>query len=416
MAQPASQHNADSIVSWLHEQGLKGLDGGKVLEGLCEHLCKSGVDVERAVVGYLVFHPQFDGMNYTWTRDIGEAEHQAVTVRDILKMPSPFLDMQSSEIREMRYHLEKHQGPYRYPFLAHIHERGFTDYFAFFEQFGTYADHNIWPDLPVGMRMYEGVTGSFGTKRKGGFTDADLEHLRMLAAPISIAVRIGAILEMAETLLGAYLGKESGRNVLRGHVRRGQGQIIHAVVWHSDLRDSTILAETVPLEIYLEILNRYYDCVVGAVMDHGGEVLKFVGDGVLAIFPFEPASRDANEAPQKALAAATDALKRLNVVNSERSAAGEEPIRCGIALHSGDLMYGNVGSAHRLDFTVMGATVNEVVRLETLCKKLGVPLVISETVAKVSQMHLELLGEYELPGIGRGIKVFTVDGNLSGSL
>jgi adenylate cyclase len=259
------------------------------------------------------------------------------------------------------------------------------------------------------MRMYEGVTGSFSTRRQGGFTESNLELLRILTAPISVAVRVGATLQMAKTLLGAYLGKESGRNVLRGHVRRGQGRVIHAVVWHSDLRDSTVLAETVPLENYLAILNRYYDCVVDAVMDHGGEVLKFVGDGVLAIFPFAATSRDADKAPQSAVDAAIDALKRLNAVNNERIAFGEEPIRCGIALHAGDLMYGNVGSAQRLDFTVMGPTVNEVVRLETLCKTLGVPLVLSETVARVAGMHLELLGEYELHGIGRGIKVFTIE-------
>jgi adenylate cyclase len=258
------------------------------------------------------------------------------------------------------------------------------------------------------MRLYEGITGSFSTKVAGGFSDADLNLLRVLTAPISVAVRVGAITEMAETLLGAYLGRNTGRSVLRGHVRRGQGQVIHAVVWHSDLRDSTILAETVPLETYLATLNCYYDCVVGAVMDREGEVLKFMGDGVLAIFPFEAGGATENASCQNALAAAQDALLKLRQANLERSAAGERPIRCGIALHSGDLMYGNVGSAQRLDFTVMGPTVNEVVRLEALCKKLDVPLVASENVAKFAVAALNPLGEYELPGIGRGIKVFAM--------
>ena len=141
-------------------------------------------------------------------------------------------------------------------------------------------------------------------------------------------------------------------------------------------------------------------------MDHGGEVLKFIGDGVLAIFPFEAGGAAERAACQTALAAARDALKKLNETNVERTRGGESEIRCGIALHSGDLMYGNVGSAHRLDFTVMGPTVNEVVRLETLCKRLAVPLILSEAVAKAADGDFSFLGEYDLPGIGRAMKVF----------
>ena len=167
-----------------------------------------------------------------------------------------------------------------------------------------------------------------------------------------------------------------------------------------------MLAESAPLEAYLTALNQYYDCVVDAVMEYGGEVLKFIGDGVLAIFPFEPATPTEIEVSQRALSAAREALNRLASVNAKRQAEGLHEIRCGIALHSGDLMYGNVGSTRRLDFTVMGPTVNEVVRLEALCKKLNVPLVISETVASVIKETLRPLGSYELPGVGREIKVF----------
>ena len=221
----STDQSAAPVLSWLHQQGLKGADGGKVLEGLCARLCDIGIEIDRAVVGYLVFHPQFDGMNCTWTRDRGKAEHQAVIMRDILKMPSPFLDMQASEIREMRFHLEG-GGSFPYPFLESIHAQSFTDYFAFFGPFGTYVDHTISPDIPKGMRMYEGVTGSFATKQRGGFEPSAFELLRSLAQPISAAVRVGFVLDMAETLLGTYLGKVSRRNVLRGHVRRGQGRII----------------------------------------------------------------------------------------------------------------------------------------------------------------------------------------------
>ncbi len=229
-----------------------------------------------------------------------------------------------------------------------------------------------------------------------------------LFPPLAVAVKISAVLEMAETLLGAYLGTASGRNVLRGHVRRGKGQVIHAVVWHSDLRGSTSLAESAPLETYLSTLNSYYDCVVSAVVEQGGDVLKFIGDGVLAMFPFEAGSQFGAEAACRAIAAARAALHALAMVNVERVKLGRNAIHCGIALHAGDVMYGNVGSAQRLDFTVMGPAINEVVRLETLCKKLHVPLVVSEVVASLPKEPLRSLGTHTLEGVGRAIEVFSL--------
>jgi adenylate cyclase len=399
---------AAPIVSWLHQQGLKGTASGEVLEGLCEQLLTAGIDLDRSVVGYLVFHPQFDGMNFTWTRSTRTAERQAVTRTDILRLPSPFLNMQATGIREMQHRLDNPDIVLPFPFLDRLRSLGFKDYFAFFEPFGTHADRTVWPDLPDGLIMHEGVTGSFGTTREGGFNESDIALFRDLAVPISVAVKVGAILEMAETLLGAYLGPTSGRNVLLGHVRRGQGQIIRAVVWHSDLRGSTALAESTALDTYLSTLNSYYDCVVDAVIAHGGEVLKFIGDGVLAMFPFGAGALREAEACEQAFTAGRDALARLATINAEQGAAGSAQIHCGIALHAGNLMYGNVGSAQRLDFTVTGSTVNEVVRLETLCKRLNVPLVLSEAVAAHLKEPLESLGWHALAGVGRKLEVFSL--------
>jgi adenylate cyclase len=228
-----------------------------------------------------------------------------------------------------------------------------------------------------------------------------------LAAPLAVAVKGASLFEMAETLLSTYLGAASGRSVLRGQVRRGQGRVTHAVVWHSDLRGSTVLAQSVPLETYLATLNAYYDCVVDAVVDQGGEVLKFVGDGVLAIFPFEAGTRAGEAACAAALAAAGDLTDRLGKVNVGGSRAGLDKVRCGIALHAGDVMYGNVGSAHRLDFTVTGRIVNEVVRLESLCKALKVPIVMSDIVAALYRGPLRPLGEHQLEGVARPMQVFS---------
>jgi adenylate cyclase len=195
---------------------------------------------------------------------------------------------------------------------------------------------------------------------------------------------------------------------LCGHVQRGHGHRIHAMILYSDMRDSTALAASASLETYLSTLNSYFDCVVDAVDAQSGEVLKFTGDGVLAMFPFEEGTQAGTDACALALAAARDALGRLGNVNARRAAAGESKIRCGIALHAGDVMYGNVGSARRLDFTATGPAVNEVCRLEAQCKTLAVPLVLSDVAASFYGGSLQSLGWHELRGIGRAIEAFSL--------
>ncbi|WP_119462855.1 adenylate/guanylate cyclase domain-containing protein [Rhodospirillaceae bacterium SYSU D60014] len=406
---------AATIVSWLHRQALEGAAAGTILEGLCARLVAGDLDLERAIVAFMVFHPQFDAINFAWSRDTGRAERHTVTWQLILRStPSPFAHMHGTGTEELRYRLEDGEAKLPFPILEQLQSRGLTDYFAFFQPFGGSVDPQFWPDLPSGVTIREGITGSFATARAGGFHRDELAALRVLAPPLALAVKTAAAHEMAEMLLGTYLGAASGRNVLRGRVRRGQGEVIHAVVWHSDLRDSTALAETVPLEVYLATLNAYFDCVIEAVAASGGEVLKLIGDGLLAIFPFGAGTRAGEEACRQALAAAREALGRLAEVNARRAEAGMTEIRCGIALHAGDIMYGNVGSARRLDFTVTGTAVNEVFRLETLCKVLAVPLVISEAVAALYPEQLRPLGQHTLPGVGRAIKVFSLPGPMEG--
>jgi adenylate cyclase len=411
MADTRISRETASIVSWLHRQALREADVGTVLEGLCAQLLAGGVEIDRAVVGYLVFYPLFDGMSFIWARDTGTAERHAATRPEIQRLSSPFYHMQCTGTEELRYRLDDAEVPLPFAVLDHLRSLGLTDYLAFFQPFGSSADPELWPDLPTGATMREGITGSFATTRAGGFREHELAALRALSPPLAVAVKAAAALEMAETLLGTYLGAATGRNVLRGRVQRGQGQVVHAIVWYSDLRGSTALAESMPLEAYLATLNAYYDCVVDAVDAQGGELLKFIGDGALAMFPFEAGSRAGAEACRHALAAARHALDCLADINARRSEAGATEIRCGIALHAGDVMYGNVGSARRLDFTVTGSAVNEVCRLERLCKSLAVPVVISEVVASLHGGQLGSLGRHVLPGVGHEIEVFSLPEN-----
>ncbi|MGF9764397.1 adenylate/guanylate cyclase domain-containing protein [Microvirga sp. 0TCS3.31] len=408
MAHPPRSGETASLTAWLHQQALRGASVEAILEGLCGQALALGLDLDRAVVAYLVFHPQFDGMTFTWTRETGWVERQAATQPDIRRLPSPFLHMQTTGTEELRYRLDDPEESLPFPLLGHLRGLGFTDYLAFFQPFGTSADPTLWPDMPAGTVMRAGVTGSFSTAHRDGFAERELEVLRALVLPFAVAVKAAATFEMAEILLGTYLGAATGGSVLRGHVQRGHGHQVHAVILYSDMRDSTALAASASLETYLATLNAYFDCVVDAVDAQGGEVLKFTGDGVLAMFPFEEGTQAGTKACRLAIAAARDALVRLADVNVRRAVAEESEIRCGIALHAGDVMYGNVGSARRLDFTATGPAVNEVCRLEAQCKTLGIPLVISDVAASLYGGPLQSLGWHELRGVGRAIEAFSL--------
>ena len=165
MAEPRISGETAAIVSWLHRQALKGANVDATLEGLCAQFLAGGFDLDRAVVAYLVFHPQFDGMTFTWTRDTGRAERQAATQPDIRRAPSPFFHMQCTGTEELRYRLDNGEDPLPFPLLGHLRSLGFTDYLAFFQPFGSSADPGLWPDMPVGVAMREGITGSFSTTR-----------------------------------------------------------------------------------------------------------------------------------------------------------------------------------------------------------------------------------------------------------
>ncbi len=200
----------------------------------------------------------------------------------------------------------------------------------------------------------------------------------------------------------AYLGRHAGEKVLAGHIRRGDGGDIHAVIWFCDLRDSTPLADSMSRQDFLRLLNDYFECVLGPVMERGGEVLRFIGDAALAIFPI--GTQPVGEACAQAVAAAKEAISRMQKLNQGRAVA----LRFGIGLHLGDVMYGNIGTPSRIEFTVIGAAANEAARIESLCKVLKVPLIASEKVVKhLSRGEWKSLGRHALRGVGNEMELFT---------
>jgi adenylate cyclase len=251
------------------------------------------------------------------------------------------------------------------------------------------------------------------SREPGGFSTAQLGVLYDILPVLSRLFEVFALQDTAATLLGTYLGRRTGGEVLNGLIKRGDGRDIDAAIWLCDLRDSTALSEAMSREAYLETLNQFFDSMVEPIVAHGGEVLKYVGDAVLAIFPIEPldpAERDAaaREACAQALAAAADAKVRVEALNQERAERGEQALRYGIGLHRGRLSYGNIGSSERLDFTVIGRAVNEAARLEEMTKTLQRPVLTSSAFALSLGPGLTSLGQHRLRGVAAQQEIFSV--------
>jgi adenylate cyclase len=246
---------------------------------------------------------------------------------------------------------------------------------------------------------------SFITRQVGGFSDAEIAALRRLRAPVGRVAEIMGLRRKAKNILDAYLGEQTGEKVLAGQIKRGDGEEIRAVIWFCDLRDSTPLADSMSREAFLQLLNEYFECVLGPVQERKGEILRFIGDAALAIFPIgtEPAA----VACAKALDAAQAAVKRMAELNTKREAAGLPRLRFGIGLHLGLVLYGNIGTPTRIEFTVIGAAANEAARIEGLCKTLKVDVAVSENVARHLASRLRSLGLHALRGVGAPIEIFT---------
>lgn len=261
---------------------------------------------------------------------------------------------------------------------------GFTDYFC----------------APIEFLSGETHAATFATRAPGGFAEEHLAAIRRILPPLSRLAEIFALRRVAGNLLSTYVGRNSGDRVLAGRILRGDVESMHAVIWFSDLRGFTEMSARSTPRAIVDVLNELFDCQVPAIEKHGGEVLKFIGDGLLAIFP--GIEDDLAARCKDALAAADEAFAALDARNARAAA----PIRFGLALHAGVVAYGNIGGASRLDFTAIGPAVNLAARLEGLTSKLGRRLVLSGLLAPYAGIPLEDLGEFELKGVPEKQRVF----------
>jgi adenylate cyclase len=400
-----AHHSAlvDGVADWLMSEALGEDDVHTIIGGCSDRLRAAGIPLWRSFASFRTLHPLFASVSVIWRREgrVGAVERlqtlhgEAFTSDDWRQ--SPMFHMLSTQIPFLRRRLVGDGALLDFPVCHDLREQGATDYLGYMVAFAS-------DDEPGPHR--DGVIGSWATDRPGGFTDGDVRALVRIQRRLVVSLKVQIKQQIARDVLTTYLGMDAGRQVLDGQIKRGDGEKLHAVIWYSDMRDSTRLADSMKAEEFLKTLNAYFECTAGAVLAHGGEVLRFIGDAVLAIFPIRDG--DAGDACSSAIAAALDAARRLCAINEERTGEGLEALDYGLGLHLGDVMFGNIGVPERLEFSVIGPAANEVAPLETLTKELGVRALVSGEVARYLAADLESLGEHQLKGVGAPVEVLVL--------
>lgn len=369
----ASRILIDGLANWLMQEALADRELEPVVTSCCERLQAAGIPLARAYFAFAVLHPLYHAVGITWTRDKGvrveEYPHVPGGVPEGYRR-SPQYYMLEHNLDILRIRLDDLSAPAAFPIIADLKGDGFTDFLAF----------SIGFTLPGGR----GMIGSWSTDVEGGFTDGDIEHLIRIQRRLAVACKVAIQGQLMRNLANTYLGPITGSHVLEGQIKRGDGQSINAAIWFSDLRNSTALASSLPRQVYIDTLNSYFDVTGGAVQAAGGEILDFIGDGLLAIFPSRSSQDCIADTCRRALTATRDALGRQARENERRAATGDQPIAFGLGLHVGEIMYGNVGVPARLTFSAFGVAVHEVDRLVKLGKEFNEPVLASAEFTRMA--------------------------------
>jgi len=385
---------------WAVDQGLQGAPADALFDGFCQRLVSAGVPLWRAQAGMRTLHPQWGGYTYTWRRDLNaiepaQFERGEIYEQDVLSSPFAYLERQGDASegadgrRRLRRRLAGPDAQLDFPILQRFAAAGATDYLAEVVRFGADGD----PSRGIGIGY------SFATDRPEGFAGDAVTLIQAVLPAASLAMMTHASHTIASGLLAAYLGSDAGRRVHAGAVERGSVESIRAVLWYADIRGFTQIADASPGLVLIELLDEVFEALAAALRPRGGQVLKFLGDGILVSFPFDDSNRA--ETCRQALEAADEAMAALDRVNAARGAAGKPTAAVDLALHLGEVLYGNVGAVDRLDFTVIGPAVNEVARMEALCEPLGRNVLVSAEFAAAlgDGVRLQPLGRHALRGV-----------------
>lgn len=390
------------IEDWLIRKALRDPDIRALFEKLCERLRAIGIPLDRAALSWPVLHPLFRAEQVFWYPEKGaELEQYYHSPSGSAQwQKSPFHHAQTHELETIRRSLTGPNALLDFEVLESFRDQGYTDYLLTRTEFKI-AEVEKFSGGATGMMT------SWTTKREHGFTDDDLAALKRIQKLLAVAVHAAIQKRVMANVANAYLGPTAGWKVLSGDIKRGDGDQLPAVVWYSDLRSSTRLSDTMDADSYLALLNRYFECTAAPVIANGGEILNFIGDGVLAIFPIhESCPLDASA---RAEAAVLDAMQRRADAVAQGT-PGNAPLEFGIGLAIGEVMFGNIGVADRLAFSGIGKVVNKVQRIETATKTLEIPVLATKDFARAAPGDWTACGGVEIPDFDRTLEVFTLPG------
>ena len=383
-----------TVVDWLMDGARSAFRPEDLVRELCHRMIDGGIPLWRAALFVNVLHPDIFGRRFTWQRGKGVSvlEGPYALMKSDEYLTSPITAVRSSG-EPLRRHLARTDCPDDFAILAELRAEQATDYLAMPMVFTDGSIH----------------VATWATQQDGGFNERQTPDLETLIRPLTRMVEIRALRRTATNLLSTYVGRQAGEHILMGEIRRGHVEAIRAAIWLSDMRGFTALAERLPPQELVDLLNRYFDCQVPAIIDYGGEVLKFMGDGLLAIFPLADQSEESGnicgDICARMIACARKSRADIEALSVPASA---EHIRFGLALHLGQVMYGNIGGGNRLDFTCIGPAVNLAARIEKVAARFGHSVVASERFSAFFPGQFTLLGEFEIAGLAAPQPVFVL--------
>lgn len=405
---PDLRPNLVPLHAWLIEAGTSDVAAETLFEGFCGRLAAAGVPIARGFLSIAGLHPLRRAYSLTWNdgRIVDVTDFGHATMATAVWQTSPFRHMLETKTRRLHRRLVGDDAVLDFDVLREFRDAGMSDWLALMYGFS-------WSTAQPATNPF-GVVLSWTTSkavgRDNGWSALELAAIEELSGTLALAIKGNTAPAAAHDLLAAYLGGDAADRVSAGQVQRGTVSRIAAAILCADVRGFTNFAEETAPEEVTRRLNDIFDCVGDPVRAAGGEILKFLGDGVLAVF-LPPDGANLASVTPAALAAAREILARAEALNAAETATGNPALSLNIALHAGEVMYGNIGTADRLDFTVIGPAVNEAARLEGLCKVLGKPILISKSFVQAAQEARELLlsmGRHPLRGVREAQEVFTI--------
>jgi adenylate cyclase len=362
---PVTPLDLDGLTLWLVERGMWGLPLEEQLAGYCQRIYDAGFPMKRAQMGMDTLHPRYGSHTFGWRPGSGAVEHsprERTILRRQAYLRSPVYYMRSRGILALRRRLDG-EDPDEFLLFPELRAEGLTEYAAQIVPYNPAQSEAIAKEAvtpghpPVPGQALDGIFFSCATDRPEGFDDGQLSQVVQTLPYLALAVKSRLTYDVASTVIETYLGKDAGHRVLTGEIERGSAEAIRAVIWFSDLRGFTRLTDTLPRDALFETLNDYLETMAHPVHDNHGQILKFMGDGLLATFDLT--ARDEAAVCRDALKAAAELRSAFPAFNAERKAVGKPVMDFGLALHLGEVLYGNIGASERLDFTVVGPAVND---------------------------------------------------------